>query len=199
MRAEFLSTPKCRLLLRIRSNWAKPSKINSIWAPRLWDHFCSLNGWKILSRSWNVTKWKCLQINFVFKNKSCQLSKIIDDLIQPSIFRLNLETKIPIFFLSVGISFFLRFYFFGKNCSLKMKRNANNIGYYLFFWSSNFTPSFFCENCKTLPWEHHQLSNVLNGSFQKYWEIKVARAVTVKIMQFFSFFFFSVQFDTFDS
>ena len=59
---EFLVTPKFRVLLRIRSNWAKHSEFTpKFGAPRLGQHFCSLNGLKILSRSWDMTKWRYLQ------------------------------------------------------------------------------------------------------------------------------------------
>ena len=71
---EFLVTPKFGVLLRIRSNWAKNSEFApKFGAPRLGQQFCSLNGWKILSRSWDMTKWRCLQktlsarTNFVTK------------------------------------------------------------------------------------------------------------------------------------
>ena len=58
---EFLVTPKFGVLLRIRSNWAKHSEFTpKFGAPRLGHHFCSLNGWKILSRGWDMTKWRCL-------------------------------------------------------------------------------------------------------------------------------------------
>ena len=60
--SEFLVTPKFGVLLRIRSNWAKLSEFApKFGAPRLGHQFCSLNGWKILSRSWDMTKWRCLQ------------------------------------------------------------------------------------------------------------------------------------------
>ena len=60
--SEFLVTPKFGVLLRIRSNWAKHSEFTpKFGAPRLGHHFCSLNGWKILSRSWDMTKSRCLQ------------------------------------------------------------------------------------------------------------------------------------------
>ena len=62
VQAEFLVTPKFGVLLRIRSNWAKHSEFTpKFGAPRLGHHFCSLNGWKILSRSWDMTKSRCLQ------------------------------------------------------------------------------------------------------------------------------------------
>ena len=71
---EFLLTPKFRVLLQIRSNWAKHFEFAPKFeAPRLGHQFCSLNGWKILSRSWDMTKWRCLQktmsarTNFVTK------------------------------------------------------------------------------------------------------------------------------------
>ena len=60
--SEFLVTPKFGVLLRIRSNWAKHSEFTPQFrAPRPKHHFCSLNGWKIFSRSWDTTKWRCLQ------------------------------------------------------------------------------------------------------------------------------------------
>ena len=59
--AEFLVTLKFGVLLQIRSNWAKHSEFTpKLGAPRLGHHFCSLSGWKILSMSWDMTKWRCL-------------------------------------------------------------------------------------------------------------------------------------------
>ena len=51
--SEFLVTPKLGVLLQILSFWAKHSELTpKFGAPRLGHHFCSLNGWKILSGSW---------------------------------------------------------------------------------------------------------------------------------------------------
>ena len=54
--SEFIVTPKIWLLLQIRSFWAKPSEFTlKFAAPRLGHHFYYLKGWKILSRSWDMT------------------------------------------------------------------------------------------------------------------------------------------------
>ena len=50
---EFLVNPKSGVVSK--TVWF-PSE-----APRLGHHFCFLNSWKILSRGWDMTWWRCLQ------------------------------------------------------------------------------------------------------------------------------------------
>ena len=93
-RPEFLVTPKFGVLLRIWSNWEKHSEFTpKFGAPRLGHHFCSLNGWKIFSRSLDMTKSRCLQKTLSARTNFLQIV-VQNYKIQPSIFRLKLETKI---------------------------------------------------------------------------------------------------------
>ena len=76
-------------------------------------------------------------------------SKIIDDLIQPSIFRFTLKQKFT--FCKCWNLIFLQIDFFGKNCSLKMKRNAKTIQGSTSFLESKIDPEFFfCLSLRTL-------------------------------------------------
>ena len=97
--AEFLVTPKFGVLLRIRSNWAKHSEFTpKFGAPRLGHHFCSLNGWKILSRSWDMTKWRCLQKTLSARTNFVQ--NVVQNYRGHNLilnFQVHLETKVQIF------------------------------------------------------------------------------------------------------
>ena len=125
--AEFFVTPKFGVLLRIRSNWAKHSEFTpKFGAPRLGHHLCSLNGWKILSRSWDMSKWRCLQKTLPSRTNFVQ--NVVQNYRGHNLilnFQVHLETKVQIF--KVLELFFLQIIFVGKKCSLKMKRNTKTI------------------------------------------------------------------------
>ena len=60
--AEFPSTPKFGVLLRIRSFSQKHSEFTPKFGVyRLWHWFCFLNGSKSLSGSWDMTKWRLFE------------------------------------------------------------------------------------------------------------------------------------------